>query len=92
MSRTMQFNSLTDIHKALSQDIITTDQAIIICCNALQMIDFRFKDDPLSKEQVLSQIINLDHLLTNGCEHPIFFGQKDNVFNIKDICIGSETT
>lgn len=83
--KSIQLNSLKDIYNALEEDLITPSQAISISCKALRMIDFRTKNEPIIKEQVLKQIHNLDVLIEKYSEIPLFFGQQSEDFSIKDV-------
>jgi hypothetical protein len=49
------------------------------------MIDFRTENEPIIKEQVLKQIYNLDILIEKFGDVPIFFGQQNEDFSIKDV-------
>jgi len=83
--KSIQLNSLKDIYNALEQDLITPSQAIKISCKALKMIDMRFDNKPIIKEQVLKQILNLDVLIKKFGEVPIFFVQQNEIFDIKEV-------
>ena len=83
--KSIQLNSLKDIYKALEQDLITPSQAISISCKALRMIDFRTENETIIKEQVLKQIYNLDILIEKFGDVPIFFGQQNEDFSIKEV-------
>ena len=49
------------------------------------MIDFRTENEPIIKEEVLKQINNLDVLIKKYNEIPLFFGQQNEDFTIKDV-------
>jgi hypothetical protein len=83
--KSIQLNCLTDIYNALELDLITPSQAIKISCKALKMIDMRFDNEPIIKEQVLKQILHLDLLIKKYSEVPIFFGQQNDLFDIKEM-------
>ena len=83
--KSIQLNSLKDIYNALEEDLITPSQAISISCKALRMIDFRTENEPIIKEEVLKQINNLDVLIKKYNEIPLFFGQQNEDFTIKDV-------
>jgi hypothetical protein len=77
-------NSLEDIYSALENDLITPSVAVSVTCKALTMVDIRLKDEPYSKEYVLSELQGLIDNYNPAGETPIFFGMEGE-FNIKNV-------
>jgi len=79
MTRNFEFNTIQDVISALNEDYITANNAVLITCKALTMINLY--DAPFTKKEVLKHLKTLQQM--EG-EKPLFFGLSQE-FNIKEI-------
>lgn len=79
IKRQFEFTTLNDIINAVKDDYITPQQAVLITCKALTMINLY--DAPHTKEDVLNTLKMLNEM--QG-EKPLFFGVSEP-FQITDI-------